>query len=437
MDGIKNNKTYEESDNDHIYFFKMIIYSIIGIVVFFIPITINNQTQIMLYHMSDKIQLNYSIFLKICVVLFVSIGSIKSYINDKNKIYLFIKFFSVLILLNIFYSTDYVFFKHDNTVLIIKEIIFNLVTVLPISAAFMPLLLEYGFLDIVESYTNPIMKKLFKISGKTIINIFIFIFTDCFVGCYLSNILYLKGKLRLNELYILLFNFSVVSFVMMQYTYLELSLNNKSFILVTIIISIISNIIMIRIYPLNKVKKSYYKKTNYKETIYRKNKFKNGVSKHLQNKENKKVFVEIIDNIEYVINLNINIIPNLVLVFFLGDLFFYNDSIISLFSKIFLPILDILKFSDVTIISKSIINSFYNNIITIDWLKLSISYNTRFIAGILLVLIGISLTTNLLYVYSTKIKINIKYLILIYLEKVILILFLYSIIYYSYRGYII
>ena len=62
MDGIKNNKTYEESDNDHIYFFKMIIYSIIGIVVFFIPITINNQTQIMLYHMSDKIQLNYSIF---------------------------------------------------------------------------------------------------------------------------------------------------------------------------------------------------------------------------------------------------------------------------------------------------------------------------------------------------------------------------------------
>ena len=437
MDGIKNNKTYEESDNDHIYFFKMIIYSIIGIVVFFIPITINNQTQIMLYHMSDKIQLNYSIFLKICVVLFVSIGSIKSYINDKNKIYLFIKFFSVLILLNIFYSTDYVFFKHDNTVLIIKEIIFNLVTVLPISAAFMPLLLEYGFLDIVESYTNPIMKKLFKISGKTIINIFIFIFTDCFVGCYLSNILYLKGKLRLNELYILLFNFSVVSFVMMQYTYLELSLNNKSFILVTIIISIISNIIMIRIYPLNKVKKSYYKKTNYKETIYRKNKFKNGVSKHLQNKENKKVFVEIIDNIEYVINLNINIIPNLVLVFFLGDLFFYNDSIISLFSKIFLPILDILKFSDVTIISKSIINSFYNNIITIDWIKLSFSYDTRFIVGILLMLIVISLTTKLLYVYSSEIKINIKYLILIYLEKVILILFLYSIIYYSYRGYII
>lgn len=437
MEGIDKNKSYEKDNNDSIYILKMILYSIIGIIIFFIPIRINNQTQTMLYHISDVIQLNYREFLKIYIILFMLIGSIKSFINNKNKIYLFFKILSVTILLNVFYGNNYIFFQNDNTPLIIKDVVLNLITVLPISSAFIPFILEYGLLEIVESYFHPIMKKYFKISGKTLIIIFIYLFTDCFCGYYMTHLMYSKGKLRLNELYTLLINFSIMSFYMMNYTYSELNLNNKSFILISLLILIINNMVLCRIYPLNKIKKSYYIKTSYKESIHKKNKLKKGINKHLGNKENKNIFEYIIENLGHVLNLNMKLISNLVLVFFLGDLIFNNSSIIEFLSQIFYPIINTVKFPDSLLISESIIRSFYNSIATIDLISFSTLYDTRFIIGIFSVIIGISLTTNLAYIYSSNIKIDKKYFIIMYFEKVILTTLLYAIIYYSYRGYII
>ena len=438
MEGINNKKNYEEnSDSDSIYILKMIIYSVIGIGTFFIPININNQNQTILYHIVDKIQLSYNNFLQICIVVFISLGSLKLFIDkERSKTFLFFRFLSILIILNIFYGKNYIFFKNDNTILIIKEIILNLVTVLPISSIFMPFLLEYGLLEIVESYFHPITKKLFKVSGKTMINILVFIFTDCFCGYYMANILYSKGKLRLNELYMLLLNFSIMSFPMIKYICNELNLNSGIFIFINLLILITSNMILCRVYPMSKIKKSYSVKTNYKESIHRKDKLKKGINKHLQGRDNKKVFVHILDNLEYAINLIMNLIPNVVLIFFFGDLLFNNEYIVDLLSKLFYPIINLLKLSDVSLISKSIIGGFYNEIVTIDLINKSVEYNIKFIIGILLVLKCTSLTTNIAYISSSSIEIDKKYFIIIFLERILLILLLYSTIYYFYIGYI-
>ncbi|MBC5996276.1 hypothetical protein EAI30_10685 [Romboutsia ilealis] len=438
MEGINKNKNYEENSNsDSIYILKMIIYSIIGVGIFFIPININNQNQTILYHIVDKIQLNYNNFLQVCIIIFISLGSIKLFIDKKrSKTFLSLRFLSVLIILNIFYGRSYIFFKNDNTILIIKEIILNLVTVLPISSIFMPFLIEYGLLDIVESYFHPITKKLFKVSGKTVINMMVFVFTDCFCGYYMANILYSKGRLRLNELYMLLLNFSIISFPMTKYIYNELNLNSSIFIFTNLLILIISNMILCRLYPMIKIKKSYSVKSNYKESIHRKDKLKKGINKYLKSKDNKKIFIHILDNLEHTINLTMNLIPNIVLIFFFGDLILNNEYILELFSKLFYPIINLLKTSDVSLISKSIVSGFYNEIIAIDLINKSVDYNIRFIIGILLVIKCTSLTSNIAYISSSSIEIDKKYFIIIFLERVLLILFLYSAIYYFYKGYI-
>ena len=438
MEGINKSKNYEEKSNsDYTYILKMIIYSLIGIVIFFIPININNQNQTILYHIVDKIQFSYNNFLQICIVIFISLESLKLFIYKKrSKIYLLFRILSILIILNIFYGRNYIFFKNDNTILIIKEIILNLATSLPISAIFMPFLLEYGLLDIVESYFHPITKKLFKVSGKAVINILIFVFTDCFLGYYMANMLYSKGKLRLNELYIILLNFSIMSFPMIKYVCNELNLNIGIFIFINFFILVVINIILCRIYPINKIKKSYSVKSNYKESIHRKDKLKKGINKHLNSKDNKKIFIHILDNLEYTINLIINLIPNIVLIFFFGDLILNNEYIVDLFSQLFYPLINILKFSYASLISNSIVSGFYNEIITIDLINKGIEYNIKFIIGILLVLKCTSLSSNIAYIISSPIDINKKYFIIIFLERIALILILYSAIYYFYIGYI-
>ncbi|MBQ3422338.1 MAG: hypothetical protein IJH34_11880 [Romboutsia sp.] len=66
---------------------KVIIYSAIGIIIFFIPIRIDNQTSSLLYHIAHKIQLNYRDLLQFCTVIYITIGTIKSVSsNHKNNL---------------------------------------------------------------------------------------------------------------------------------------------------------------------------------------------------------------------------------------------------------------------------------------------------------------------------------------------------------------
>lgn len=438
MDVVKNSKSYEKRKNeDFENILKMVVYSFIGVIIFFIPININNEFKTILYHISDTIQRNYNNFLEISIVIYSFLIILKNYKEkNKSKITIFLKFLSLLILISLFYSETSLFIKDENTILIIKTIVFNLITVLPISSIFMPFILEYGLLEIVESYFHPIMKKLFRISGKSFLNLLIFLFTDCFCGCYMATILYNKGKLRLNELYTIILNFSIMSFSMMIYTYNELKLNKISFFIVMVLIMILSNIIICRLYPLNKVKKSYFIKSEYKETIHKKDRLKSGIKKYLSNKNNKKLYLHILDNLEGSISISINLISNIVIIFFLSEILLNNETAIYTLSKIFYPIINLLNLNDVYLLSKSIIRILYNDIMTIEWITLSVVYNTRFLMGILLSLGGISLTSNIAYLISTPLKFDIKKVIVVYLERICIILLLYSFIYYYYVGYI-
>ena len=63
---------------------KVIIYSIIGIVVFFIPVTIDNQTKTILHHITYKLQVKYRGLLQLCTIVYITIGVIKSTLS-KHK----------------------------------------------------------------------------------------------------------------------------------------------------------------------------------------------------------------------------------------------------------------------------------------------------------------------------------------------------------------
>ena len=149
-----------------------------------------------------------------------------------------------------------------------------------------------------------------------------------------------------------------------------------------------------------------------------------------------KLYLHILDNLEGSISISINLISNIVIIFFLSEILLNNETAIYTLSKIFYPIINLLNLNDVYLLSKSIIRILYNDIMTIEWITLSVVYNTRFLMGILLSLGGISLTSNIAYLISTPLKFDIKKVIVVYLERICIILLLYSFIYYYYVGYI-
>lgn len=424
------------------YFFevvKIIIYSIIGITVFFIPVTIDNNTKTILHHIAYKLQVNYRELLQICTIIYMIIGVIKSILlnNERNlkQIYSYFSGFSILIVINIFYDKYSIVLLDDNISLILEETILNLITLLPLSAIFMPFILDFALLDIVEGYCHKLMKKLFNLSGKSALNISMYIFNDCFCGYFMTNLLYKRGRIRQKEACIILLNFSISSIPISNYIAEELNINKINFFILSIFILILSNTVLCRIYPINNKKQSYYIKTTYKESYFKNDKLINSIKKHIHNKENINIFKSIISNFEESIHITINLIPNLVLIMYLGNIIINNTNIVHNIANIFCSILEVLKFNNINEISIFIVNGFFNDMIAIELLNKNISYTSKLIIGIICILKCTSITSNILYLENSNIPISKVEILISYILRVILILFISYMIFYLYNIY--
>lgn len=443
MDKVNNeNEFYQTIDSDFFNILKMVLYSSIGIIIFFIPINLDGQTNTLLFHMAYKIQNEARLFIQACIVIYITLGCIKELIRNYGrslgikKILIYSRLLSVLIIISIFYGKNNNIFLDQNILLLAEEIILNLATILPLSAIFMPFILEYGLIDIVESYCHKFTKKMFNISGKSILNILFYLFTDCFCGFFMTEKLYKNGKLRQNEACSLILNFSLASFSMIIYISEELNLKKLNLIIISFFILIITNTILARVYPLNKKKKTYYTKTTYKETYHKNNKFRKAVQKHLENKSNQNIFKHITNNLEEIMYKIMYLIPNIVLILFIGNIVINNELIIDIFNQLLTPIYELLKINNESVLNTFIINVFYNNIIAIDSVYTNIDEATKLLIGIIAILNCTSISTNMLYMISSEIKISKKEFIISYIQRIFIIMIVFFVLYYFYIGYI-
>ncbi len=418
---------------------KTIIYSTIGIIIFFIPITIDNQTMNILHHISYKLQSDYKSFLQVCTLTYIIIGTIRSVLSNHKsnleKIYSYFLIFSIFIVVSIFYDKYSIISLDDNISLILEETILNLITILPLCAIFITFIVDYGLLDIIEVYCHKLMKKLFNLSGKSVLNIIMYIFNGCFCGYFMTDILYKKGKIRQNEACMILLNFSVASISIINYVSEELGINKMKFFILSMFILTFLNIILSRIYPINKKKKSYYIKTSYKESYIKSNKLSNAIKKHIENREDVNLFKSIIINFEKSINIIIKLIPNIVLITYLGNIIINNIDIVHSIKTIFYYVLEILNFSNIDEISTFLVNGIFNDIIAIDLLNKNIDYTSRVLIGTICILKCTNLTTNIVYLNTTDIPINKTDFLVSYILRVIAIILISYMIFYLYNIY--
>lgn len=435
------NSIIEEKEINESEFFetiKSIVYSSIGIFIFFIPINIDGYTTTFLYHIILKVQGEYIHLLKLIIVVFLALDCASSIIKKShNKIKIILKLISLLVIVNIFYGSKNIFTISDNTIFLIEENILNISTIIPFTSIFMVFLLEYGLIDIIESYCHKFMKNTYKMSGKTIINILVFLFTDVFCGYFITNYMYKQGKLREGEFVMLITNFSVASIWTLNYVCNELDINKFVLTMLSLIVIAVVNLIMCRIYPLNKKKKTYLIKTNYKETLHKKDKFKKGMNKYLKNNIRKNIFKEILSNLEESFHIIINLIPAIIIVFILGDIVYRSSLITASFTYILNPLFSMLKLTDCESIANFVSTVIYNNITAIEGVLSSIDNTTKLILGMITMIGCISVSTNIIYIKLTNINISLKELIIIFVERIILIIIIYCLFSYTIIGYFI
>lgn len=143
--------------------------------------------------------------------------------------------------------------------LLFSSLIPVLVTVFFLAAFFLPLLLEYGFLEFVGALFTKIMRPLFTLPGRSTVDILTSWVGDGTVGVMLTSQQYEQGFYSRRESVVIATTFSIVSITFAIVIMEELELNHVFgfFYLAIILAGIICGLILPRIPPLSLIKDTY------------------------------------------------------------------------------------------------------------------------------------------------------------------------------------
>ena len=140
----------------------------------------------------------------------------------------------------------------------IGETVYSIATdvawIIPVSAVFMPFLLNYGIVDFIGSLMEPLMRPVFKIPGRSAVNAIASFVSSASVGVLITSKLYQKGIYTKKEAALIATGFSAVS-VGFAYKVIETADLSEYFLpiyFIALLVTLIVSFFMARIPPLSR-----------------------------------------------------------------------------------------------------------------------------------------------------------------------------------------
>ncbi len=408
--------------------FKFILYSLIGIFMFFVPIEVGGKSSIPLDHIVNAIKAipHYgTIYGGIIVV----IGGIYPFITktwNKDKV---TTVFSILKLLGvvfvfmaIFKIGPAAFFEPDMMPFIYDKIVVPVTTIVPIGSVFLAFLVSYGLMEFVGVLMKPIMRPVWKTPGRSAIDA-----VASFVGSYslallITNRVYREGKYTAKEACIIATGFSTVSATFMIIVAKTLGIMeywNKYF-WATLVITFIVTAITARIYPLSRKSGKYYNdQQGIIEPEPKGNRLKMAWEEGMEAFDKApSVIQNIIINLKDGIKLAISIGPTLMSIGFLGLIIANFTNFFDIVGYIFYPFTLLLRIPEPLLAAKasaiSIAEMFLPALVVAEAPMV-----TKFIIAIVCVSEILFFSASIPCMLSTDIPLTVKDLIIIWIERII------------------
>lgn len=245
--------------------FLFILYSAIGIFMFFIPITVNGASSIPLDHMVSffkKIP-NYNLFFGLFMVIAGVIYSLmdKKWMKSTSGIIFFILKLLALVFAYFFVTKAGPAALHEPGMLplIWNAILVSVATIVPIGSIFLGFITNFGLMEFVGVYMEKIMRPIWKTPGRSAVDA-----VASFVGSYslallITNRVYGEKRYTTREAAIIATGFSTVSATFMIIVAKTLGIMDQWLLYfgLTALITFIVTAITVHIYPLSKKPDTY------------------------------------------------------------------------------------------------------------------------------------------------------------------------------------
>ncbi|NRG46109.1 YjiH family protein [Bacillus sp. CRN 9] len=246
---------------------KFFLYSALGIFMFFIPVTINGQSSIMLDHIVTGIQTYISGIVPYYALLVIFLGSVYPFFTKtwkRDKVTIVFSFLKVLGLITavmiVFKIGPSWLFNPNMGPFLFDKLVTPVGLLVPIGSVFLALLVGYGLLEFAGVLMKPIMRPVFKTPGRSAIDAVASFVGSYSVGLLITNRLFKEGKYSIKEAAIIATGFSTVSVTFMVVVAKTLGLMDlwNTYFWTTLIVTFTVTAITVRIWPLRTMSDEYY-----------------------------------------------------------------------------------------------------------------------------------------------------------------------------------
>ncbi|KKI53177.1 putative histidine uptake transporter [Staphylococcus equorum subsp. equorum] len=409
---------------------KFFIYSLIGIICFFVPITINGKSTILIDHIVQWITFLVNPILPYYVLLLIIIGALHPFINKKwNKSKTDI-IFSLFKVLGVFIAFMIVFdfgpgfvLKESIGPFLYDKLAIPLSVLIPVGAILLTFLVGYGLLEFIGVIMRPVMRPIFKTPGKSAVDAVASFVGSYSIGLLITNKVYKKGGYTHKEAVIVATGFSTVSatFMIIVANALGIIEHWNLYFWFTLAVTFIVTAITVQLPPIRFEKNTTYQNQPYKEEKRRNMPLlkESWLEAKLAVKNADSLIGNVRENLRDGVVMTIAILPSIMSIGFLGLIIAEYTPIIEYVSYIFYPFISIFPVQDVAILAQASTISIVEMLLPAA-IAQTADLATRFIVGVMSVSAIIFFSSVVPVILSTEIKISVGKLVLIWFERVVL-----------------
>jgi len=245
---------------------KFVIFSLLGVVLFFTPVTIKGTSSIPLDHLITYLNNNVPLFGKIITLVIGVVGGLLPWINGSYKKSTLNFVLSVLRLLGAplcimgFFNWGPEFLMKPNLIPFVwKNVSVAVTVIVVIGSIFLTLIIGYGLLEFTGVLVKKFMRPVYKVPGLAAVNAVTAFIGSFSVAMFLTDKLYKDAKYTYKEAAIVMTGFSTVSA-----TFMIVIAKTAGFMDIwnfyfwsTFIITLIVSAASVRLWPLTRLDDSY------------------------------------------------------------------------------------------------------------------------------------------------------------------------------------
>ncbi|GAA0316147.1 YjiH family protein [Bacillus carboniphilus] len=412
---------------------KFFVFSLIGIFMFFIPITINGSKTIPLDHVVTWIRNTAPELTPYYAALVILLGAIYPFYKktwNKNKVEIVFSIFKVLG----FVAAAFLLFKTgpswlldpDIGVFLFEKLVIPVGLLVPIGSIFLAMLVGYGLIDFIGVLVQKIMRPVWKTPGRSAIDAVASFVGSYSIGLLITNRVFKEGKYTVKEATIIATGFSTVSATFMIVIAKTLGLMEiwNLYFWTTLVVTFLVTAITVRIWPLSKVSEDYYTEEGQPEEVVKTKVFQTAWSKAITAAENSPSFGKNIwDNLRDGFVMTMSILPSIMSVGLLGLLLAEFTPVFDIIGYIFYPFTLLLQIPEPLLAAKAaaveIAEMFLPALLVVD-----APLVTKFVTAVVSVSSILFFSATIPCILSTDIPVSIPRLLVIWVQRTILTLIL-------------